>query len=302
MKHSSHSRTMEFVQKLRPIDNAFFPVLGQDPGVMEEILRVILNDDTLTVEKVIAEYTLPNLPGRGVRLDSFCETGDGHRINVEVQKADDDDHIRRCRYNAAGMTWKEAEKGTRFKDLPDVCVVYITEHDFLHGGRTVYHVDKILRENGSIIDDGSSVIYVNTAVNDGSVISDLMRCFLQKTVNNPRFPRLSERVHQYKNTEKGAAEMCEELERYIDEITEEMQTKVVQLQASNSEKDRTISEKNRTISEKNKTISESSKIISENSKIISEKNKAISEKDKEIARLNELVASLSKGDSRSANS
>ena len=280
MKRSSHSRTMEFVQKLRPIDNAFFPVLGQDPGVMEEILRVILNDDTLTVEKVIAEYTLPNLPGRGVRLDSFCETGDGHRINVEVQKADDDDHIRRCRYNAAGMTWREAEKGTRFKDLPDVCVVYITEHDFLHGGRTVYHVDKILRENGSIIDDGSSVIYVNTAVNDGSAISDLMRCFMQKTVNDPRFPRLSERVHQYKNTEKGAAEMCEELERYIDEITEEMQTKVVQLQASNSEKDRALFE---------------------NSKIISEKNKAITEKDKEIARLNELVASLSKN-SRPANS
>ena len=274
VKHSSHSRTMEFVQKLRPIDNAFFPVLGQDPGVMEEILCVILNDDTLTVEKVIAEYTLPNLSGRGVRLDSFCETGDGHRINVEVQKADDDDHIRRCRYNAAGMTWKEAEKGTRFKDLPDVCVVYITEHDFLHGGRTVYHVDKILRENGLIIDDGSSVIYVNTAVNDGSAISDLMRCFMQKTVNDPRFPRLSEKVHQYKNTEKGAAEMCEELERYIDEITAE-------LQASNSEKDRALFE---------------------NSKIISEKNKAITEKDKEIARLNELVASLSKSDSRSANS
>ena len=285
VKHSSHSRTMEFVQKLRPIDNAFFPVLGQDPGVMEEILRVILNDDTLTVEKVIAEYTLPNLSGRGVRLDSFCETGDGHRINVEVQKADDDDHIRRCRYNAAGMTWKEAEKGTRFKDLPDVCVVYITEHDFLHGGRTVYHVDKILRENGSIIDDGSSVIYVNTAVNDGSAISDLMRCFLQKTVNDPRFPRLSERVHQYKNTEKGAAEMCEELERYIDDYIDEI---TAELQASNSEKDKAISEKDRTISENNKIISENSKIISE--------------KDKEIARLNELVASLSKNNSRLVNS
>ena len=284
-KHSSHSRTLEFVQKLRPIDNAFFPVLGQDPGVMEEILRVILNDDTLTVEKVIAEYTLPNLSGRGVRLDSFCETGDGHRINVEVQKADDDDHIRRCRYNAAGMTWKEAEKGTRFKDLPDVCVVYITEHDFLHGGRTVYHVDKILRENGSIIDDGSSVIYVNTAVNDGSAISDLMRCFMQKTVNDPRFPRLSEKVHQYKNTEKGAAEMCEELERYIDDYIDEI---TAELQASNSEKDKTISEKDRTISENNKIISENSKIISE--------------KDKEIARLNELVASLSKNNSRPVNS
>lgn len=61
--------------------------------------------------------------------------------------------------------------------------------------------------------------------------------------------------------------MCEELERYIDEITEEMQVKVVQLQASNIEK-----------------------------------NKTISEKDKEIARLNELVASLSKKNSRPVNS
>ena len=75
--------------------------------------------------------------------------------------------------------------------------------------------------------------------------------------------------------------MCEELERYIDEITEEMQTKVVQLQASNSEKDRALFE---------------------NSKIISEKNKVITEKDKEIARLNKLVASLSKKNSRPVNS
>ena len=82
--------------------------------------------------------------------------------------------------------------------------------------------------------------------------------------------------------------MCEELERYIDEITEEMQTKVVQLQASNAEKDRALFENSKIISEKNRTISENSKIISE--------------KDKEIARLNELVASLSKGDSRPANS
>lgn len=82
--------------------------------------------------------------------------------------------------------------------------------------------------------------------------------------------------------------MCEELERYIDEITEEMQTKVVQLQASNSEKDRVLFENSKIISEKNRTIFE--------------KNKVITEKDKEIARLNELVASLSKNDSRPANS
>ena len=64
------------------------------------------------------------------------------------------------------------------------------------------------------------------------------------------------------------------LERYINEITAE-------LQASNSEKDRALFE---------------------NSKIKSEKNKVITEKDKEIARHKKLVASLSKRDSRSTTS
>ena len=72
--------------------------------------------------------------------------------------------------------------------------------------------------------------------------------------------------------------MCEELERYIDDYIDEI---TAELQASNIEKN---------------------KALSENSKIISEKNKAITEKDKEIARLNELVASLSKNNSRPANS
>lgn len=65
--------------------------------------------------------------------------------------------------------------------------------------------------------------------------------------------------------------MCEELERYIDDYIDEI---TAELQASNSEKDKTISEK----------------------------DKALSEKNKEIARLNELVASLSKNNSRPVNS
>ena len=44
----------------------------------------------------------------------------------------------------------------------------------------VYHIDKIIRENGAIVDDGLHEIFVNTTVNDGTAIADLMSCFIKK--------------------------------------------------------------------------------------------------------------------------
>ena len=67
-------------------------------------------------------------------------------------------------------------------------VVYISEFDFLKGGLTTYHVDKVIRENGVAIDDGLHEIYVNTVVDDGTDIADLINCFVKKEFNNPKFP------------------------------------------------------------------------------------------------------------------
>lgn len=50
-----------------------------------------------------------------------------------------------------------------------------------------------------------SVFVVNTSVDDGSVIVDLMKCFIMKDVDNPRFPRLSAEVTALKTTEEGVS-------------------------------------------------------------------------------------------------
>ena len=42
-------------------------------------------------------------------------------------------------------------------------------------------------------------IYVNTAIDDGSEISELMQCFLQTDVNNKKFPKFSQRVYYFKH-------------------------------------------------------------------------------------------------------
>ena len=204
----------EKIKDLRPIDDVFFEVLAADPRVCEEILQTILEDPGLAVESVIPQDTLPNLYSRSVRLDALCVLGNGKRVNIEVQRSDSDDHLRRVRFNAAAVTVHGSHPGTDFRQIPDVIVVFITEFDFLRGGKTIYHVDKVLRETGTVIDDGQQEIYVNTVVDDGSRIADLMSCFTKKQVENRNFPVLSTTVQKYKTTEGGASAVCEVMQKY----------------------------------------------------------------------------------------
>lgn len=205
---------LQKVKDFRPIDDVFFEVMANDKGVCEEILRVILNDHTLTVTEVVVQGSEKNIYGRSVRLDALCILGTGERVNIEVQRSDNDDHLRRVRFNSASITVKESNTGDRFEDVINVYIVYISQFDIFKGNRPLYHVDKVLRETGETVDDGSREIFVNTAVNDGSDVSELMACFLEKHVDNPKFPKLSNRVKELKTTEGGAQVVCEVMQKY----------------------------------------------------------------------------------------
>ena len=89
----------------------------------------------------------------------------------------------------------------------ELYIIYISEFDFLKGGLAIYHIDKIIRENGAIVDDGLHEIFVNTTVNDGTAIADLMSCFIKKEFRNDNFPKLSQKVKELKSTEGGANTM-----------------------------------------------------------------------------------------------
>lgn len=111
---------------------------------------------------------------------------------------------------------------TRGSETPQVIVTQ--ELSFNKGKgtyqRTIYHIDKVIRENGEPVDDGLQEIFVNTCIDDGTAIADLMRCFMQKSVHNPRFPKLSSRVSYLKEDEGGVSVMCELMEKYMSEAKE----------------------------------------------------------------------------------
>lgn len=204
----------EKVKDLRPIDDVFFEVLAKNTSVCQEILRVILEDNDLIVIQVITQNSERNLYGRSVRLDALCTLGNGTQCNIEVQRSNNDNHLKRVRFNAASITVKESNPGDYFKDILELYIVYISESDFLKEGKTIYHVDKVLRETGTVIDDGLHEIFVNTQIDDGTDIAELMSCFKQKEVNNPKFPETSAEVTRLKETEGGTTAVCEVMEKY----------------------------------------------------------------------------------------
>ena len=211
------------VRQLRPIDDAMFKKLAESKAVCQEILRVILDDKKLIVEEVISEDSIANIFGRAVRLDALCTLGNGALCNIEIQKENVNDDVKRVRYNASSIVSRFSEKGQKFSEIPDVIVVYISEYDVFRLGRTIYHIDSVIRETNTTVDDGLSRVFVNTkyADTDNTDVGELMKCFLQKEIDNDKFPELSDRLSYFKNDGKGVDSMCDIIKDYAKEYAKE---------------------------------------------------------------------------------
>lgn len=202
------------VQDFRPIDDAFFEVLTDDTSFCQEMLRILLDDNELLVEDVVVQSSERNVYGRSVRLDALCTFTDGKKCNVEVQRSDKDDHLRRVRFNASSIAVKDSQVKQSFKKIEDIIVVYISQFDIFEGGRVIYHVDSVIRETGKIVDDGLVRVFANTQVKDGTIISEYLGYFLKKEVSDSKFPELTKRMNYLKHQEGGLQAVCEVMERY----------------------------------------------------------------------------------------
>lgn len=215
-----------FVSAFNVIDDTFFHKIVEDRGVCEEILRVIIGDPCIKVIESRPQLSLRNISAKSVVLDVLCEDVSGRRYNVEVQKSDDDNHIKRARYNQSNIDTMFTEKGIDYRQLPDVYIVFITKFDIFKSGKTVYHIDRMVKETGALADNGAYEIYVNAMGSDDSDVTELMRYFLKSQGENKKFPRLSERVDFFKNVKEGINEMCEISDRLKAEGRDEMKLEI----------------------------------------------------------------------------
>lgn len=224
--------TRETAENLRIIDDALFRLVAERKGVCQEILRTLLDMPNLTVFSVKAQETIKSLH-REITLDAHCLLENGEHVNIEMQKGSDNDDVVRNRYHASAITAAYTPKGTDFKDVPQVTILYITEYDALQNHRAVTHVKRCMETESGFtpVDDKEDIFFANTEVKESSDKSELLQLLLRKdTFSDEKYPNLSEAMRYFKETERGQKEMCKLVEEYaMDAVKKERLDKIIKM-------------------------------------------------------------------------
>ena len=288
----------ETAANLRMIDDALFRLMGEKPGVCEEILRTLLDMPHLQVVKVSVQSVVQSFQ-REITLDALCKTQDGRYCNVEVQKGNSNDDIRRTRFHAAALTAKYTPKGTDFKNVPDVTIVYISEYDVLKNNQTVTHVTRCMKNDEGYVPvkDGEDIIFANTCVNDGSDKSELLQLMLNKEAfYNEKFPKISNAISYFKETEGGQSEMCKIVEDYAKEYAKSSIQEAIEAKKLAEEAKRLAEEEKRKAEEEKRKADEAKKNAEEEKRKADEAKKNADEEkrkaDKAIEKNNRLIVNV----------
>ena len=215
--------TLEKIKPLRIIDDALFRLMASRKDVCQEILRTLLDDDNLVVIDVTPQNEMISL-FRGVVLDALCKLSDGQYCNIEMQKDDRKNDIKRVRFHASLITSNKTPKGEELADIPNVKILYITTYDALGNGQTLTHISRCQRVDNKYlpVDDGEDIILANTEIKDNTKHTRLLQLFLKSdSFYDEMFPALSEAMKYYKEDERGQDTVSEVTKQWKREGYEE---------------------------------------------------------------------------------
>ena len=213
---------LERVKKLRLIDDEMMTVVfSGDKKATELLIRILLNRNDLTVTKSMTQIEKHNLFGRSVKLDVVAEDIFKTEYNIEIQRADEGADPRRIRYHQAMLDSHTLKHNQKFKDLPNLYIIFILEHDLFEKGEAVYHVKRTLDikdEDGNNLpfDDGCNIMYINGDYRGDNPLGKLMHDFSTPNADDMYFDELASKVRFHKQDEQGVQMASKIVEEYGD--------------------------------------------------------------------------------------
>lgn len=210
------------VAQLNLMDDTFFAVVMENNDAAEYLLSKLLGKEIKIIENK-TQYSIRNAEGHSIVLDALVTDEDGKVYNVEIQVGDRNNHERRIRYYHAAIDWSFLSKGTDYSKLPDLYMIFISEFDPFNKNKPHYEIKHYVSGvdgiDGDIpeYDNGIYIHYFNTAVNDGTFISELLQYLKTSDPRNNKFGALSRQVTNFKNTNGGVDNMCKLVEDYAKE-------------------------------------------------------------------------------------
>ena len=210
------------VRAMRFFDDEFMSAAFSDDIKMTQFLiRILLNRNDLTVTKSMSQVQKTNLFGKSVKLDVVAEDIFKTEYNIEIQRVGTGAGARRIRYHQAMLDSHTLQKVGSYKDLPNLYIIFILEHDIFERGAPVYRVKKTLditdsEGNNLPFDDDCNIMYINGEYNGDDALGRLMHDFSTSNADEMFYNELAERMRFLKQDEEGVKMASKIVEEYGD--------------------------------------------------------------------------------------
>ena len=223
-------KNLQIIRGYRPIDDDFMRELFRDDiPLTEYVLRIITGINDLKIIKSETQFDLHSLSGsRSLRLDVLGTDSKGKKINLEVQRADAGAAAKRVRYHSSALDIEFLKSGEDFSKLPETYVIFITENDVKGKGKVIYQYEW-REEDGTALDDGAHIIYVNAAYDkkdDTSELAKLMHDFRCSQSKDMLTKPLADKTRKLKETPEGVDTMCKAIEENNKRILKNKQIEI----------------------------------------------------------------------------
>ena len=222
LNSSPPQRYLELIKQFRLIDDTFFEVcLDGSDECMQLLLRIFFKRDDIIVKEVVTQRSARNLYGRSVQFDVIAVDSTGKIYNVEVQRSNEGANPKRARFNNALIDSREINRNTKYKDFPEIWVIFITENDIFGAKLPMYHIERVITELNQPFNDAAHIIYVNGEYREDNALGLLMQDFFYSDPAKMHYPELAKRVDFFKHDQKGVQVMCEIMEKFGKELLAE---------------------------------------------------------------------------------
>lgn len=210
-------KDIELIQGFRLIDDVFMSqCFDQEPAPVQLVLRLSVKIPNLKVTDARTQVNGPNLTKRSVRYDVLATDSESRKYNIEIQRTNAGADPLRGRYNSSMMDVNYLPKGASYTDLPEIYVLFITEHDIYSRGKPVYRIDR-REEDGDLYKDKEHIIYVNGAYRGDAPMGRLMHDFFCTNPDDMYYEVLADRVRYFKENKEGVKVMCDILQKVRNE-------------------------------------------------------------------------------------
>lgn len=203
--------------------DAISSMVLQDKKIAEAIINVVRNatnkDKTKSSDIKLStsetQYSLKNWNrGRNIIGDfkGFCPE-ENTIYGIEPQCYKQNGIYHRDRYYGAMLDASILKSGQDFSELPNRCIIVLTEKDFSSNDPMIQHIKKVDLMSGNVINSGEEEIIVNlAAATNDSELGQFIRDWTNPNPDDIKNPVLAEALRYYKSNPEGVHKMYAMLE------------------------------------------------------------------------------------------